>query len=158
MAPAATAAHAALVQYVEDHLAEPPQDDESASPVGRSNLMFRVGPFRFLLAGADAGGATRDTASCMHGAELVPPQFRAHLDAAGGVMMGADTVWLAGGCLAIAGCVCEGHREIDMANVRQRELRSEAPWIAGTLADPPAFVLDPLALELHFRRRGARRV
>ncbi len=139
-----------LAAYLEEHL----QGCFEAPPARAAIevLAFRVGPFRFLCQ-ADALGVTAGSlaALTLDAAELVPDAYRAHLRP--GVRRGPDVLQFKGGRLEIRGCQVERPLQLQAAAIAPRGPRADAPWISATTRDPPAFVLDPDAAQLHFLRR-----
>ena len=84
--------------------------------------------------------------------ELVPERYRAKLDQA--AVGGPDRLVLKGGRIAIIGCTRGGELRIPAGEIITRGLRPDTPWIMGSIQQPPAFVLDSDALQLHFGRRA----
>jgi hypothetical protein len=61
---------------------------------------------------------------------------------------------LKGGRIAIIGCTRGGELRIAECAIITRGLRPDTPWIMGSIQQPPSFVLDSDALQLHFGRRA----
>ncbi|MSQ67360.1 MAG: hypothetical protein EXR83_04075 [Gammaproteobacteria bacterium] len=152
-----------VARYLTEHLQAPADEASILTAPSAAHLEsvptliraigFLVGPFRFLCR-ADAlltGAPSTPCAVVIEAAELVPAPYRAQLGEGQG--LARDVVWLRGGRLEIRGCRLEGAREIHPAALIPRGPRAAAPWIGATLRDPPAFVLDPDATQLHFMRR-----
>jgi hypothetical protein len=95
----------------------------------------------------DGEGAVR-----VSGLVLVPARYRAQAGVS--LASGSDVVVLKGGRVAIVGCLASGELDVAEDLIQCRGVRPDTPWIAGTLAVPPCFVLDSVALQLHFERRG----
>jgi len=139
-----------LVAYLDEHL----QDcfDVPATRATIEVLAFRVGPFRFLCR-ADALDPTAGNIATvtLDAAELVPDAYRAHLRP--GARRGPDVLRFKGGRLEIRGCQVERPLQLQPAAIAPRGPRADAPWISATTREPPAFVLDADAAQLHFMRR-----
>jgi hypothetical protein len=164
--PRKTSTAALVASYLQDHLegvfaapvvvAEIPKE-EPAPPAVDPDIIrvlnFMVGPFRFLCPMDAALAAAPDSPCAMviEAADLVPEPYRAQLRQ--GLQHGRDSVWLKGGRLEIRGCRLEQALEIRQSRLTARGPRAAAPWIGATLREPPAFVLDPDATQLHFMRR-----
>jgi len=116
-------------------------------------MSFMAGPFRFLCPVDAVLSAVPDSPCAMviDAADLVPDPYRAQLG--NNLQIGRESIWLKGGRLEIRGCRLEQSLEIRHSNLTSRGPRAAAPWIGATLRDPPAFVLDPDATQLHFMRR-----
>lgn len=133
-----------IESYLVEHLFESAGDAApAATPIRFQPL--RVGPFRFLCpADAVALAPPGEAASLvLEAADLVPPAHRARLS---GATTGGLTVWLDGGRLEVRGCSLEPAFALDGAAVVARQTRGDTPWIAGSVREPPAFVLEPQAL------------
>lgn len=117
-------------------------------------LAFRAGPFRFLCRTSALADGPLRAACAIDGAELVPHRYRRHLRRAPAVE--PDTLYLRGGRLAIRGVARETTLHLPLTAFGARGPRAEAPWIGATTREPPAFVLDPDAAQLHFGRRARR--
>lgn len=140
-----------VAAYLDDHLHAGP--GRVPLPETVEVLAFRVGPFRFLCrADALTQSATDVAAVTLQAAELVPVPYRSHLRQ--GLFPGRDTLRLKGGRLEIRGLLIENTLMLPPAAMAPRGPRAEAPWISATTREPPAFVLDPDAAQLHFMRRS----
>ena len=106
---------------------------------------LRVGPFRFLCPVAEVGlvAPTEPALRVLEASDLVPATYRARLDAAA---TGSATVWLDQGRIEVRGCSLEPTLTLATSAVAARDARGDCPWIAGSVREPPAFVLDPQAL------------
>ena len=143
-------ANDALAAYLDEHLQG--CFDAPAARTTIEVLAFRVGPFRFLCR-ADALMAVdgESGAAALDAAELVPAAYRKHLRPDG--RRGHDVLRFKGGRLEIHGCQVERPLHLQAAAIAPRGPRADAPWISATTREPPAFVLDPDAAQLHFMRR-----
>lgn len=124
---------------------------EVAPPLARW-CQFRAGPFRFVLPAAAVQDGGGESAVRVSGLALVPARYRGRAGA--GIPGGPDVLVLKGGRVAIVDCLVTGALEVAEGALQSRGLRPDTPWIAGTLTSPPCFVLDSVALQLHFGRRG----
>ncbi len=114
---------------------------------------FKIGPFQFLVSANELGDTVSASRTVRVAAlELIPQRYRARLPAAAS-LTGPDTLLLKGGRVAIVGCLQCGEHMVLEARIKTRGMRSDAPWILGSVDDPPSFVLDTDALLLHFYRR-----
>lgn len=141
-----------LASYLDEHLHLRQRVPPAAQLVVA--LAFHVGPFRFLCR-ADALQSHLDDEPCamaIDAARLVPATYRAHL--ARRPADGLDVLRLKGGRLEIRGCRRDGEIAIPPEALVLRGPRADAPWICATTRDPPAFVLDADAAQLHFMRRA----
>jgi hypothetical protein len=144
---------ALLEQYLDGHLTTP----TGAPPVHESSsaafVQFRVGPFQFVLKASAVIELPQWGARCIQVevCELVPERYRAKLDQA--ALGGPDRLMLKGGRIAITGCTRGGELRIPEGEIITRGLRPDTPWIMGSIQQPPSFVLDSDALQLHFGRR-----
>ncbi len=154
MPPIQHSTRALLEQYLEGHLAT----QASAPPLGAFSpapfFQFRVGPFQFVLKASAVDEQPRFGARCLQvdGCELVPDRYRAKLDQA--ALGGPDRLLLKGGRIEIIGCTRGGELQIPAHEIITRGPRPDTPWIMGSLQQPPSFVLDSDALQLHFGRRA----
>ena len=116
---------------------------------------FKVGPFQFAIATTAVVDEPIDLARrvMIDGAALVPPRYRQHLDAHAAATT-LDSLVLKRGRVALAGILRVGEFKIADDAIVARGMRAEAPWIAGSVREPPSFVIDPDALQLHFLRRA----
>jgi len=143
-------ANDALATYLDEHL----QGCFDAPPVRATIevVAFRVGPFRFLCRADALGAGPGERASVtLDAGELVPEAYRSHLRPEG--RRGHDVLRFKGGRLEIRGCQVERPLQLQAAAIAARGPRADAPWIGATTREPPAFVLDPDAAQLHFGRR-----
>ena len=144
-----TRAQRLVAQYLDDYIVE-----QNASPA-LDYCRFRVGRFQFAIARAAVTDELVDPTRVITiaGWSLVPPRYRTQL-AEQWPTSAIDSVMLKGGRVALTGILRVGGLRIPNAAVIARGMRTDAPWIAGSLRDPPSFVLDPDALQLHFMRRS----
>jgi len=148
-----SAARQWLAQYFDEHLAAPPCADLTPVAAAVRFMQFRVGPFQFVLqAAAVSDGVQPERAIRVQGHELVPARYRDKLDLS--AITGPDLIALKGGRIEIAGCLRCGELEVPATAIHTRGLRRDTPWLMGSLRQPPSFVLDPDALQLHFGRRA----
>lgn len=141
-----------LTAYLDAHLATS-TPAPSASVTAQRHVHFRVGPFQFLLAAAALGEARGgERPSRVQASELVPARYRDRFEP--GRTTGPDVLVLKGGRIEIAGCLRCGEIDVPGAAITARGLRPESPWILGSVQQPPCFVLDSDALQLHFGRRA----
>lgn len=149
-----SAARQWLAQYFDEHLAAPPSADLAPVAVAVRFMQFRVGPFQFVLQAAAVSDGIRwpERALRISGHALVPARYRDTLDLS--AITGPDLIALKGGRIEIAGCLRCGELEVPATAIRTRGLRPDTPWLMGSLRQPPSFVLDPDALQLHFGRRA----
>ncbi len=143
-----------LEQYLEGHLTTPISAWPSHESSAAAFLQFRVGPFQFVLKASAVSELPQWGARCIQidVCELVPERYRAKLDQA--AVGGPDRLVLKGGRIAIIGCTRGGELRIPAGEIITRGLRPDTPWIMGSIQQPPAFVLDSDALQLHFGRRA----
>jgi|LNFM01.2.fsa_nt_gb hypothetical protein len=140
-----------VAAYLDAHLHLAP--DGPVLPDTVEVLAFRVGPFRFLCRADALTPTAGDVAAVtLQAAELVPVPYRSHLRQ--GLFPGRDVLRLKGGRLEIRGLQIEHTMRLPQAAMAPRGPRAEAPWISATTREPPAFVLDPDAAQLHFMRRN----
>ncbi len=140
-----------VAAYLDEHLHLAP--DGPRLPATIEALAFRVGPFRFLCrADALTDTAAEVAVMTVQAAELVPVPYRSHLRA--GQFLGRDVLRLKGGRLEIRGLQIESSLRLQPTTMVARGPRAAAPWISATTREPPAFVLDPDAAQLHFMRRS----
>lgn len=144
---------AALSAEVAPEAPSPPLTPQGPAtlPVTRWR-QFRVGPFRFLLPAAAVQDGSGDGAVRVSGLALVPARYRTRVGTP--IPGGPDALLLKGGRVAIVDCLATGELDVADDALQSRGLRPDTPWIAGTLVSPPCFVLDSVALQLHFGRRG----
>jgi len=147
-----------LERYLDEHLCAAPDDatahDATAASAVEASaryVHFKVGPFQFVLAAAALGEAPGERGLQVPARELVPVRYRDRLE---GHATGPDALALKGGRIGIAGCLRMGILELPPDAITSRGLRPDTPWIMGSVLQPPCFVLDPDALQLHFGRRG----
>ena len=133
--------------YLVEHLFEPAAEPAAKPvPAATSYQALRVGPFRFLC--PDGAVTLQPSPQVafrrLEASELVPAAYRARL--AGMDTEGATSVWLDEGRVEVRGCHLEQRLELPASAVNLREARGDSPWIAGSVREPPAFVLDLEAL------------
>ena len=151
-----TRAQRLVAQYLDDYILEH-NASPAPLPVPASALdycRFRVGQFQFAIASAAITDEWVDSTRVVTigGWSLVPPRYRTQ-SAEQPHTRAMDSVMLKGGRVALTGILRVGELRITDAAVIARGMRTDAPWIAGSLRVPPSFVLDPDALQLHFMRR-----
>ena len=131
--------------YLVEHLFERRADVEADAPVLATYQPLRVGPFRFLCAVGDVSleAPAAPAGFVIDAATLVPPAYRARL---AGAAPGETTVWLDQGRIELRGCSLESVLALAAEAFVRREARADNPWIAGTVREPPAFLLDPAAV------------
>ena len=141
-----TDATARLIEgYLVEHMFETPPQADPDEPVISAYVPLRVGPFRFLCAvgAVDVAPPATPATLVIDAAELVPAAYRARLSAAAA---GEATVWLDGGRVELRGCLLEPILTLGPNAIVPRDVRGEQPWIAATVREPPAFMLEPQAL------------
>ena len=145
-----------LEQYIDEHLTEDELVDPAASydltmeMQPESFVHFKVGPFQFVVQAASCGQAPSLSAPHFRikGVELVPERYREQLSRVNG--QGGDTVSLREGAIEIMGCTRYPDLALFPTNIIHRVALADAPWIVGSLQQPPSFLLDCDALQLHF--------
>ena len=152
-----TRAQRLVAQYLDAYILEQ-HASPAPLPAPASALdycRFRVGRFQFAIASAAITDEWVDPTRVVtiDGWLLVPLRYRTQ-SAEQAPTSALDSVLLKGGRVALTGILRVGELQITDAAVITRGIRTEAPWIAGSLRDPPSFVLDPDALQLHFMRRS----
>ena len=132
--------------YLVEHLFESTAEPAVRPAPAPGFQALRVGPFRFLcpVGAVTLHPPTLAPSRVMEASELVPSAYRARL--AGMATEGATSIWLADGRIEVRGCHPEAVLELAASAVTLRETRGDSPWIAGSVREPPAFVLDPGAL------------
>jgi hypothetical protein len=137
-----------LKNYFADHLDDADVAERAPDRVLRMEslasryLLFRVGQLRFALASTDVAAVTRHPESgCeyLSAAVIVPPRYQAaaRVDASH-----ASWVHLAGTRFGLGPCRADGEVVLTTGDITPRAERGDAPWIAGTIAEPPSLVLE----------------
>ncbi|MGE0484899.1 MAG: hypothetical protein AB7Q81_12225 [Gammaproteobacteria bacterium] len=137
-----------LKNYFAEHLDDADVTEHPSERVLRMEslaaryLLFRVGQLRFALASTDVAAVTREperNCEYLSAAAIVPPRYQAaaRVDASH-----ASWVHLAGTRFGLGPCRADGDVVLTNDDITARGERGDAPWIIGTIAEPPSLVLD----------------
>ena len=132
--------------YLVEHLFDTAPAAEVAAPGVTAYQPLRVGPFRFLCRADELSLVAPMTPAgvVIDAGKLVPAAYQSRLS---GATPGPASVWLEQGCIELRGCSLEPVLALAPGAVALRDARGDNPWIAGSVREPPAFMLEPAALQ-----------